>query len=128
MSSLRALALLARTPSLKAEHLHALVAATGSLEAAAGIGANVVSGVSLPLASRMFLASPDEAAIDADLEWIEKDEATLIPCTSPDYPELLARTSRAPAVLYVLGDAVALHAPQLAIVGSRSPTAGGRAT
>jgi DNA processing protein len=128
MSSLRALALLARTPSLKAEHLHALVAATGSLDAAASIGAELVPGVSLPPASRMFLASPDEAAIDADLAWIEKDQATLIPCTSPDYPELLACTTRAPALLYVLGDIEALNAPQLAIVGSRSPTASGRAT
>ena len=128
MDSLRALALLARTPSLKAEHLQALVAATGSLEAAACIGEHGVPGVHLPPASRMFLAAPDEAAIDADIEWIEANNARLIPCTSPDYPELLARTSRAPATLYVLGDASVLHTPQLAIVGSRSPTASGRAT
>lgn len=128
MDSLRALALLARTPSLKAEHLHALVAATGSLEAASGIGANVVPGVHLPPAARAFLASPDEAAIDEDLAWIEANHATLIPCTCADYPELLARTSRAPALLYVLGDQRVLHTPQLAIVGSRSPTANGRET
>ena len=128
MDSLRALALLARTPSLKAEHLQALVAATGSLEAAASIGANVVPGVHLPPASRAFLAAPDDAAIDADIAWIEASRATLIPCTSPHYPELLARTSRAPAALYVLGEVSALRTPQLAIVGSRSPTASGRTT
>jgi len=128
MDSLRALALLARTPSLKAEHLHALVAATGSLEAAASIGASVVPGVQLPPAARAFLASPDDAAIDADVDWIDANKAVLIPCTSPDYPELLAHTKRAPALLYVLGDASALHTPQLAIVGSRSPTASGRET
>jgi DNA processing protein len=128
MDSLRALALFARTPSLKAEHLQALVNATGSLEAAADIGANVVPGVHLPASSRAFLAAPNEAALDADIEWIEANHATLIPCTSPEYPELLARTSRGPAVLYVLGDAHVLHTPQLAIVGSRSPTASGRET
>ncbi len=128
MDSLRALVLLARTPSLKAEHLHALVEATGSLEGAASIGANVIPGVRLPAASRMFLASPDDAAIDADLEWIAASNATLIPCTSPEYPQLLARTSRAPAALYVLGDPNVLHTSQLAIVGSRSPTASGRET
>lgn len=126
--SLRAVALLARTPSLVAEHLHALVAASGSLEAAANVGANVPSGVELTRSARQFLASPDIAAIEADLEWIRASGATLIPCTSPSYPELLSHTSRAPAVLYVLGDARALHAPQLAIVGSRSPTASGRET
>ena len=128
MDSLRALALLGRTPSLKAEHLQALVNATGSLEAAASIGANVVPGVHLPMSSRGFLASPNDAAIDADVEWIEQQDATLIPCTSTDYPQLLARTSRAPAVLYVLGDPNVLHSSQLAIVGSRSPTASGRET
>lgn len=128
MDSLRALVLLARTPSLKAEHLRALVDATGSLEGAASIGTNVIPGVRLPAASRMFLASPDEAAIDADLEWIEASKATLISCTSPEYPQLLAHTSRAPAALYVLGDPNVLHTPQLAIVGSRSPTASGRET
>jgi DNA processing protein len=128
MDSLRALVLLARTPSLKAEHLHALVDATGGLEAAASIGASVVPGVRLPASARAFLASPDEAAIDADLEWIAATNATLLPCTSPEYPELLARTTRAPATLYVLGDANVLHTPQLAIVGSRSPTPSGRET
>jgi DNA processing protein len=128
MDSLRALALLARTPALVAEHLHALVAATGSLEAAAAIGAQVPAGVELAPSARQFLASPDAAAIDADLEWIQANDATLIPCTSPAYPQSLAHTCRAPAVLYVLGDADVLRLPQLAMVGSRSPTASGRET
>jgi DNA processing protein len=128
MESLRATALLARTPVLFAEHLRALVAATGSLEAAANVGAHVPAGVELAPSARQFLASPDIDAIEADLEWIQANGATLIPCTAPSYPEPLAHTSRGPAVLYVLGDAQALHAPQLAIVGSRSPTASGRDT
>jgi hypothetical protein len=70
---------------MKAEHLRALVAATGSLEAAASIGANVVPGVHLPNAARGFLAQPDEAAIDADVAWIEANNAALIPCTSPEF-------------------------------------------
>jgi DNA processing protein len=128
MDSLRALALLGRTPSLVAEHLHALVAATGSIDAAASIGFEGITGIELPSTAREFFAQPDEAAIDADLEWLEKSKASLIPCTAPSYPSLLARTARAPAVLYVLGNVDALHTPQLAIVGSRSPTASGRAT
>jgi DNA processing protein len=128
MDSLRAAALLARAPALVAEHVHALVAATGSLEAAANVGAFVPPGIELPLSAREFLAAPDLAAIDADIEWIGASNATLIPCTSPLYPQLLARTSRAPPVLYVLGNVTALHTPQLAMVGSRSPTASGRDT
>jgi DNA processing protein len=128
MDSLLALALLGRTPNLFAEHLHALVAATGSIEGAASIGAQGIPGIALAPSAREFLAQPDQTALDADLQWIEKSGAQLIPCTAPSYPSMLARTTRAPAVLYVLGDADALHTPQLAMVGSRSPTASGRAT
>lgn len=128
MDSLRAAALFARAPSLMAEHLRALVAATGSLEGAASIGANVVPGVSLPLAARAFLASPDQAALDADLAWIETSGAHLVPITSDLYPPLLAHIERGPPVLYVLGDLGALVTPQIAIVGSRNPTATGRST
>lgn len=128
MDLLRATALLARTPTLVAEHLHALVAATGSLAAAASVGADVPAGVELAPSARRFLASPDIGAIEADLEWIQANDAKLIPCTSPEYPERLAHTSRGPAVLYVLGNVQTLHTPQLAMVGSRSPTASGRDT
>jgi DNA processing protein len=128
MDALRAAALLARTPSLTADHVRALVAATGSLEAAAGIGPNVVPGIELPMAARVFLAAPDHSAIDADLRWIEESGAHVVPTTSAPYPALLASISRAPPVLYVLGNVDVLSSPQLAMVGSRSPTATGRST
>jgi len=128
MDSLYALAKLGRAPSFNADSLRALVAATGSLEAAANIGAAGIPGVELPRSTRDYFAAPDEAAIGADLDWIQSRNCKLVPCTSLEYPALLAQTSRAPAVLYVLGNVSALHTPQLAIVGSRSPTASGRET
>ena len=123
MDAARAAALFARTPSLTAEHLRALVAATGSLENAASIGKQIVPGVELPTEAQAFLAAPDEAAIDADLAWIEASGAQLVTAVSAQYPQLLAQISRGPAVLYVLGDVSALAMPQLAMVGSRNPTA-----
>src|SRR5690349_22502360 len=104
MDALRAATLLARTPSLTADHVRALVAATGSIESAAAIGPNVVPGIELPPAARAFLAAPDDAAIDADLRWIEASGAHVVPISSARYPMLLASISRAPAVLYVLGN------------------------
>ena len=128
MDSLRAAALLARTPSLTAEQLRALVAATGSLEDAASIGPQIVPGIELAPATRLFLAAPDAVAIDADLAWIEKSGAHLVPITSVEYPALLTQIARGPPVLYVLGNVAALSLLQLAIVGSRSPTSSGRST
>ena len=128
MDTLRAIAILARTPSLNADHVRALVAATGSLEGAATIGPGGIPGVELPTAARAFLTAPDAKEIDADLAWLDASGAHLIACTSPDYPDLLARTSRAPPALYVLGSVTALVSPQLAMVGSRIPSPGGRST
>ncbi|HEX9206673.1 MAG TPA: DNA-processing protein DprA [Steroidobacteraceae bacterium] len=75
------------------------------------------------------LRRPDAARIDADLAWLEgAPQRRLIPWAAPDYPPLLALIPDAPLVLYVEGDPEALALPQLAIVGSRNPTALGRDT
>jgi DNA processing protein len=125
MDCLRASALLARTPSLTAEHLRALVAHHGSLELAADPDVHALAQVQLPTAAREFFAAPDHAAIDADLAWLESSGAALVPCTSPEYPQQLSHIHRAPPVLYVLGDVDALSSTQLAIVGARSASANG---
>ena len=127
MDAAEAHALLARVPSLTADHVRALALEAGSVEQAV---ASAPKGLKTPLppAARAFLENPDRAAIDADLRWIDASGATLIPCTSPLFPPLLTHTVGAPAALYVLGDVEALCMPQLAIVGSRNPTAGGKST
>jgi DNA processing protein len=66
------------------------------------------------------------AAIAAELRWLEHDGHHFIPLDSPSYPPLLAEVSDAPLGLFVRGDPAVLSLPQLAIVGSRNPTAGGR--
>jgi DNA processing protein len=118
---------LARTPGLKAKHVHAMVAEAGSLEQAIGESARGLQ-VELPPPTRNYLVAPEQADIAADLRWIEASGAELLPCSSHAYPQLLARTIGAPPVLYVLGDVEVLAMPQLAMVGSRNPTADGRAT
>ena len=82
----------------------------------------------MPAAARAFLAAPDEARVNADLRWIEASGARVVLCTDPAYPPLLAQTAGAPPVLFVLGSLEALCSAQLAMVGSRTPTAAGRAT
>jgi DNA processing protein len=65
-------------------------------------------------------------AIDAELRWLEQDGHHFVPLGSDSYPPLLAEVSDAPIGLFVRGDPAVLSLPQLAIVGSRNPTAGGR--
>ena len=127
MDAIRARALLARAPGLSAEHLRALIAAVGG-EPARAAEPRAAREVQLPRAARDFLSSPDEAAIEEDLVWLAASGARIMLCTDPDYPPLLGQTAGAPAALYVLGSAQALSSPQLAMVGSRSPTPSGRTT
>jgi len=120
-------AVLARTPALEAGHLRDLLAAAGG-EPEPAVGARVTQRVRLPGPAQEFLAAPDAAAIDADLAWLAASGARIVLATDPDYPPLLLQSAGAPAALYVQGAVELLSTPQLAMVGSRSPTPAGRAT
>lgn len=61
-----------------------------------------------------------------DRAWLAgHPEVRVLGLNDPDYPCLLREIHRPPPVLYVRGNLNALDLPQLAVVGSRSPTAGG---
>ena len=117
--------MLARAPGLTAEHVRALFAATGD-ESSLQYPAHVLRQVGIPPAARAFLTAPDEAELSATCGGSRAAARSCILCTDTAYPPMLAQTSGAPPVLFVLGSVEALHSPQLAIVGSRHPTAAGR--
>lgn len=119
-------AVLARTPALNMGRLRALIEVAG-LDQALEPGA--IAAANLPPAAQAYLTSPDTIALEADLRWIELSGASLILAGETPYPPLLARIASPPPVLFVLGDASALLEPrQIAMVGARNPTPGGRAT
>jgi len=120
-------AVLGRAPGLNAAALDELIAAAGG-ELERALDAPALRAVELPDATRSFIGSPDERAVAADLAWLAASGARVLLCSDPDYPPLLRQISGAPPVLYVLGSVPALSTPQLAIVGSRSPTPAGSAT
>lgn len=66
---------------------------------------------------------------DADrrlLLWLSHPGHHLIDWSSPDYPSLLRRAPNPPLALFVAGEPGRLWHPSVAVVGSRSPTPGGR--
>ena len=115
LSSARAM--LARTAGLTAEAAGALIAAAGGdlAEVPRARGA-------------ARIGFPDERTVASDLEWLERSGSVIVLCTDPEYPPLLRQTAGAPAALYVQGSVSLLGSPQLAMVGSRSPTPAGRST
>ena len=72
-------------------------------------------------------ARPDPERITAIRGWLDADAAHhLIARGDPDFPPALDDLPDAPAVLFARGRRSALRDPQVAMVGSRTPTTGGR--
>lgn len=71
------------------------------------------------------IASPDQAKIESDLQWLTHPDHHLLCWDDDAFPVLLRRIPTPPAALFVDGDPGCLWQPQIAIIGSRNPTAGG---
>ena len=83
-------------------------------------------GLGLSPHARLALRTPDLPLLDADRAWLAAGRRRLLAWHDADYPPLLRHAPTPPPVLFVEGDADALWHPQVAIVGSRNPTAAGR--
>ncbi len=70
----------------------------------------------------------DESAVAHTLAWAQQPGHHLIFLGDPAYPPGLLDLADAPLVLYVVGDPKWLTQPNLAVVGARQPTPGGRDT
>lgn len=110
------------------EQIGAHVGGIAAMEALIGERAGLLQSLGLSHAVSTWLHAPDQSLIDSDREWIARERIGLIDALSGEYPARLAQASGAPALLYVRGVAANLSLPQLAIVGSRSPTVPGRRT
>jgi DNA processing protein len=77
--------------------------------------------------ARIWLNQPDESQLIADLAWLAEPGHRLLRCTEADFPPQLENIPQPPAALFVVGDASLLLYPQVAIVGARAASAGGRA-
>lgn len=73
-----------------------------------------------------WLRAPDWQAVQLDLDWLAQPGHQFIPYTSERWPSRLNEIASAPLGLFAMGDWELATLPQLAIVGSRNPTAAGR--
>jgi len=74
---------------------------------------------------RRYLGKPDWRAVDVALAWAENTRCHIISLFDPRYPALLKEIPDPPPILFVRGDVDLLTRPQLAMVGSRNPSASG---
>ena len=75
---------------------------------------------------RTALLDPDWDQAEQDLNWFSEPDRHIITLNDPRYPELLKQIADPPSILFVQGDANLLSTWQIAIVGSRNPSASGR--
>lgn len=128
MKDLRFWLALVRTPGL---HWHALEAMLASLQSAEGIFSAArrdLAPFDLSPTTRDALLAPDWERVDRDLAWMQASGCELLPANAPDFPAMLARIPDPPIALFVRGNRGLLGRLQLAVVGSRNPTPGGRET
>jgi DNA processing protein len=72
------------------------------------------------------IKSPDQAGVERDLSWQKKENHHIVGLDDPGYPSQLRNIPDPPYLLYIIGDTDYLSQPQLAMVGSRTPTAAGK--
>ena len=72
------------------------------------------------------LRNPEDALLEQDLKWLSEPDHHLLTWDSENYPTLLRDIPSPPAALFVEGDPNVLWQPQIAVIGSRNPTTGGR--
>jgi DNA processing protein len=72
------------------------------------------------------LTRPDPERLEQDLAWLAEPANHLLTWHDERYPALLRDIPSSPAALFLKGDPDSLWQPQLAVIGSRNPTAGGR--
>ena len=72
------------------------------------------------------MQNPGLDAFARSQAWLVQPEHHLLGWQDPDYPALLRRITSPPLALFVAGDPASLWHPAVAVVGSRTPSAGGR--
>src|SRR4051812_43799407 len=127
-AAMRRRALIARAPAFDAAQLARVAAASPDLAILDEARRGALGALGLTTKAVEWFVAPDEERIRADLRWLAASGAALLVSCDADYPALLLHAPDPPPALYVRGSVAHLAEPQIAIVGSRSCTAGGRAT
>lgn len=78
--------------------------------------------------TRTELLNPNWDQVEQDLAWFAEPNRHIVTLHDPRYPELLKQIADPPSILFVQGDVSLLSQWQIAIVGSRNPSASGRDT
>ena len=117
---------LRHTPGVGNATFHKLLNTFGTARAALHASYTQLTAINTKVADA--ITNKTRPDISADLHWLQADDHHIITLADARYPETLKELADAPPILYIRGDTDYLKQPQLAIVGTRNPTAAGRNT
>jgi len=115
-------------PGLGARRIARLLERFGGAAEVRGAGRSALADAGLSNAAIAAIAAPDRDKLEAAFAWLAHDGTRLLTLDAEDYPRRLREIGSPPPLLFVRGDLALLHEPQIAIVGSRNPSAGGLET
>lgn len=124
-NSLQAWVSLWRAPGIGCQTFHKLLAHFGDPKAVLNANSSQLEKAGLSRKQSDAITSISLDSAKPDMLWLEKDNHHLITFLDDNYPPLLKQISAAPPLLYVHGNTQLLSDPQIAIVGSRTPTPNG---
>ncbi len=119
---------LTRAPVLDVARVGAALEGLGTARGIVDASEAALEQAGVPAAAQEYLARADAAPSVAERAWLDDPSHHIVPFTDPRFPTLLRGCKCCPVALYVDGRAEVLNDPQLAIVGSRNPSAQGRDT
>ena len=111
----------------RASALRRLLDSHASATAAVDAGPRDWASHGLTAAACAAIRSPDAEGMARGARWLAQPGRHLLGWRDEAYPPLLRRTASPPAMLFVAGDPGLMWRPAVAVVGSRTATAGGRA-
>ncbi len=115
-----------RAPGLGGTRLLALSEHFGGIDRLVSASRRDLRDAGLDETTVAALKRPDEALLRTDLAWLDEPAHHLLTCGSERFPPLLKDIPSPPAALFVAGEPDVLWQPQVAVIGSRNPTAGGK--
>ena len=129
MSDIKNWLILLHANGLGAASFHKLLNNIGAPEKILAADGSRLSTLGLKPQTISDIQQANPEVIQADIEWLESaGNHHIINLHDPLYPPLLKSINQPPPVLFVRGDPDYLQQPQLAMVGSRNPTAAGKRT
>jgi DNA processing protein len=119
---------LRHTKGVGSSTFRALLDEFGTVEAVFNASHSQLSRLAIKPETIHAITGQQMPDISADLNWSAEKNHHIITLHDKRYPPQLKDLPDTPPIIYVRGDADYLLQPQLAIVGSRNPTAAGRNT